>query len=59
MSIILRKCGNPRVKKVAQWFSRQIKGTFFNTILVTLDAFYVVMIFTSMMNIQNQDKAGG
>ena len=59
MSVILKRCGSPRALRMSQWFSRQTQGIFFNTILATLDGFFIVMIFSSMMNIQNEDKAGG
>ena len=51
LSIILRKCGTPGTKKVADWLSKQVSGTFFNSTLATLDALFLVMIFSSMINI--------
>ena len=59
MSVILNRTGSPGAKKVARWLSKQISGTIFNSTLATLDALFLVMIFSSMVNIQNEEKAGG
>ena len=53
MSVILNRWGSPGAKKVAHWLSKQVKGTFFNSTLATLDALFLVMMVSSMINIQN------
>ena len=58
-SAIFIRCGGLKTRKIGHWFAKQVEGTFFNTILATIDALFIVMTFASMINIQNEEKAGG
>ena len=59
VSIILRKCGRPTATRVAHWFSRQVRGTLFNSTLATIDGLFLVIVLSSVINIENEEKAGG
>ena len=51
LSAIFTRCGGRKTKKLGQWFAKQVEGTFFNTILTTIDAFFIVVTFSSVINI--------
>ena len=59
MSVILPRCGSRKATRLGHWFYRQIEDTFFNQIVVIIDGFFLPMVFSSTINIKNQEEAGG